>query len=356
MDALGIVCRRICEQRLAGEFFETPAEVVGFLGAMQSQEFAEAKWSISERTGGLTGAEVDDAFDRGEILRTHVLRPTWHFVTPVDIRWMLRLTAPRVHAGNRSRYRDLGLDEDVLARSHEVLAQALEDGDPRTRRELGEALARAGVDTDGQRLAHTVMHAELEQLIVSGPRRGKQHTYLLFEQRVPSAADRTPDDPLAELALRFFTSHGPATVRDFCWWSGLRVADARAGVEAAGDLLEAMIEDGTPWHAAPGTGPQGDTGGAFLIPMYDELGVGYRDLRMVMAQQPPRDGLMSRPIVIDGATVGSWKRTLSANAVVVQATLFTDLSKPAATKLAGVVERFGRFLELPATLETVRAA
>jgi len=355
MEPLAIVRRRMREQRLVGESFDRPADVVGFLGAMQSQEFAEAKWSISERTGGLTHAEVDGAFDRGEILRTHVLRPTWHFVTPADIRWMLALTAPRVHAGNRSRYRDLGLDGDVLARSHELLARALEDGDPRTRRELGEALARAGIDTDGQRMAHTVMHAELEQLIVSGPRRGKQHTYMLFDDRVPRAADRAPGDPLAELALRFFTSHGPATVRDFCWWSGLKVADARAGVEAAGDRLATLPEDGAPWYAAPAAAPQGDTRAAFLIPMYDELGVGYRDLRMVMAEQPPRDGLMSRPIVIGGATVGSWKRTLSAKAVVVQATLFTELSQSKTRKLAAVVARFGRFLELPATLEIEHA-
>jgi len=355
MDQLRIVRRRIREQRLVGEPFDTAADVVGFLGAMQSQEFAEAKWSISERTGGLTEAEVDDAFDRGEILRTHVLRPTWHFVTPADIRWMLALTAPRVHAGNRSRYRDLGLDEDALARSHELLAQALEDGDPRTRQELGEALAGAGVDTEGQRLAHTMMHAELEQLIVSGPRRGKQHTYLLLDHRVPHAVDWAPEDLVAELALRFFTSHGPATMRDFCWWSGLKVADARAGVEAAGEHLAALHEDGTPWHAAADPPPGADTGGAFLIPMYDELGVGYRDLRMVMAKQPPRDGLMSRPVVIDGATVGSWKRTLSAKAAVVEATLFTGLSKSEKEKLADVVARFGRFLELPATLEIEHA-
>ena len=224
VDRLATVRRRVREQRLTGEPFDSPAAVVGFLGAMQAQEFAEAKWSISERAGGLTETEVDDAFDRGEILRTHVLRPTWHFVTPADIRWLLALSAPRVHAGNRSRYRDLGLGEDVLARSHEVIAQELADGDPRTRRELGATLAAAGVDTEGQRLAHTMMHAELEQLVVSGPRRGKQHTYLLFEQRVPPATGPAGDEALVELALRFFRSHGPATVRDFCWWSGLRLS------------------------------------------------------------------------------------------------------------------------------------
>lgn len=336
MDRLATVRRRVREQRLAGEALDGAAGVVGFLGAMQAQEYAEAKWSISERAGGLTDAEVDEAFDRGEILRTHVLRPTWHFVTPADIRWMLTLSAPRVHAGNRSRYRDLGLDEEVLARSHELLSEELADGDPRTRRELGTALAAAGIDTDGQLLAHTMMNAELEQLV--------------------PAAGPVGDQALAELTLRFFTSHGPATVRDFCWWSGLKVADARAGVEAAGDRLATVDDDGAPWYAAPAPPPDSDTGGAFLIPMYDELGVGYRDLRMVLVEQPPRDGLLSRPIVIDGATVGSWKRALSPKAVVVEATLFTQLDPSEMKRLEAVVARFGEFLELPATLEAEHAA
>ncbi len=200
------------------------------------------------------------------------------------------------------------------------------------------------------------MHAELEQLVVSGPRRGKQHTYLLFDDRVAPAPGPTGDEALKELTLRFFSSHGPATVRDFCWWSGLRVGDARAGVEALGEQLDGTSVDGdTPWYSAPVPAPHADTGGAFLIPMYDELGVGYRDLRMVMVRQPPLKGLMSRPLVIDGGCVGSWKRTLARSAVAVQATLFTTLGRSELRKLEEVVERFGRFVGLPATLETEQA-
>ena len=160
---------------------------------MQSQEFAEAKWSISERTGGLTEAEVDAAFDRGEILRTHVLRPTWHFVTPADIRWMLQ-----PHGAARARGQPLALPRPRPRRGG---AGAQPRGArPRARRRRAAHAAgarrgarRAGIDTEGQRLAHTMMHAELERLVVSGPRRGKQHTYLLLDDRVPHAADRTPD-------------------------------------------------------------------------------------------------------------------------------------------------------------------
>jgi len=355
-DPLAIVRRRLREQRLAGAPFERPADVVGYLGAMQAQEYAEAKWSISERTGGLTDTQVEEAFDHGQILRTHVLRPTWHFVTPADIRWLLDLIGPRVHVANGYPYRQLGLDEGVFARSHEALTRELEGGDPRTRRELGVALRLGGVDTEGQRLPYVLMHAELEQLIVSGPRRGKQHTYMLFEQRVPPAPGLTRDEALAELTLRFFRSHGPATAKDFSWWSGLTLTDARAGLEAVGEQLEAVEDEGgTPWFAAPDPPPDADTAGALLIPMYDELGVGYRDLRMVLSEQPPRDGMLSRPIVIGGATVGSWKRTLPARQVVVEATLFTSLGRTQTKALDAVVERFGRFLELPASLEIVHA-
>ena len=341
------------EQRLAGEPFDTPAQVVGWLGAMQAQEHAEAKWSIAERTRACTDADVEEAFGRGEILRTHVLRPTWHFVTPADIRWLLALSAPRVHAANRYWYRQSGLDDAVLARSHEVFRGALEAGEPLLRTELAEALTLAGVEeAKGLRMGYIAIHAELEGLICSGPRRGKQHTYMLLDERVPEAEELTREQALAALTLRYFQSHGPATVKDFSWWSGLTVADVKAGLEAVRDELESEEDDeGTPWFSSSQSAPEGPVPSAFLIPMYDELGVAYRNLRMVLAEQPPREGLLERPIVIDGETVGSWKRTLTKRSATIHATLFTSLSKAQAAALDIVVERFGAFTGLPASLE-----
>ncbi|HYN51389.1 MAG TPA: winged helix DNA-binding domain-containing protein [Thermoleophilaceae bacterium] len=337
-DPLAIVQRRLHAQRLASGHFEQPAEAVQWLGAMQAQEYAEAKWSIGERVDGCTDAEVEEAFARGDILRTHVLRPTWHFVTPADIRWMLQLTAPRVHAANRYSYRKYELPSETLERSHDIIAAALEGGEPLTRPELAEALAQAGIVADGLRLGYILMHAELEALICSGPRRGKQHTYARFESRVPESPELAREEALAELALRFFRSRRPATIRDFSAWSGLTMADAKAGREMVADRLDSDADDG---RAAPG---------AFLIPMYDELGISYKDLRMVLARQPPREGMLSRPIVIDGLTVGSWKRTVTRRAAVIEAALFTDLSGAEAAALDAVVERFGRFMELPASV------
>ena len=351
LDPISVVHRRLHAQRLASGRFARPAQAVHWLGAMQAQEFAEAKWSIGERVGGSTDADVEDAFARGEILRTHVLRPTWHFVTPADIRWMLRLTGPRVHAANRYMYRKLDLSDDVLARTHAAIARAFEADEALTRAELAGALREAGIVADGLRLGYLLMHAELEQLVCSGPRRGKQQTYASFDKRVPPGRELTRDDALADLTLRFFRSRGPATVRDFTSWSGLTVSDAKAGLRLAEGQLDAEVDDqGTSWIGPPGEGEP--TRGAFLIPMYDEMVSGYRDLRIVLAQPPPREGMLSRPIVIDGRTVGSWKRTVTKRTAIVEATLFTELSAAEASALHAVVERFGRFMQLPAVLDT----
>ena len=347
MDALATVRRRLHEQRLAGNHLDSPAEGVGWLGAMQAQEFDEAKWSLAERMGGASDAEIEEAFSRGEILRTHVLRPTWHFVTPEDIRWMLSLTAPRIRKAVGYYYRRHGLEEDLFARTNELLAEALAAGEPLTRKELGEALAGAGVEANGSQLAHIVMQAEVAAIACSGPRRGKQHTYMLLEERVPRARELSREDALAELTLRYFTSHGPATLKDFGWWSGLTMKDARAGLAAAGDRI-AELDEG--WYAAPGyDGKEGSTG-ARLIPMFDETTVAYQDLRVVLKEDPPGRLPLDRPIVIEGRTVGSWKRILGKGEVEIEASLFAPLAPQEDAALGAAIDRFGTFLGLPARL------
>jgi len=333
------------EQGLAGAGFATPAEAVAHLGAVQAQEFDEVKWSLAERVRGCTVDDVEASFARGEILRTHVLRPTWHFVAAADIRWMLTLTAPRVHQANRYHYRQVGMDEEVISRSQEVIAGVLDDGEPRTRRELGEALTAAGVkDASGVRLAHLMMYAELEGLVASGPRRGKQHTYALLPDLAPAPSG---EEALAELTRRYFTSHGPATVRDFSWWSGLTIGQVREGLALIGDeLASEHDEDGTPWYSAPTPATDAGPTGCHLIPMYDELGVAYKDQRMVLRAQPPLEGMLERPILIDGECVGSWKRTIAGKRMTLTATLFTDLSDAERTALEAAAERFGAALEL----------
>lgn len=354
-DPLTIVRRRLAAQRLTGEPCADVAAAVAWSGVVQAQEHAEALWSLAMRVaGGLGLDDVQAAGDRGEVLRTHVLRPTWHFVAPADLPWMLRLTGERLQAKGAGRYRELGLDADTFARMHEVFAATLADGEPRTRQELKAALEAAGVDATGQRMPHMLGHAEFAGQLVSGPRRGKQHTYVLCAAHVPPAPERSREADVAELALRYFSSHGPATLRDFAWWSGLTVADGKAGVAAAGERLSAAEDDdGRLWFAAADAPqpPSPRSPDVHLLGTYDELLVAYRDLRCVHADGRVSSELPTRSIVVDGRTVGTWRRVLGRREVVVEATLAARLSADEHTALRAAADRFGAFAGLPARLK-----
>jgi hypothetical protein len=193
---------RLFNQKLLRSDFRSPAEVVRWLGAVQAQDYPAAKWGLALRAPGVSDADVERAFEEGDILRTHVLRPTWHFVAPSDIRWMLSLTGPRVHAAQAYYYRILGLDPKTRRRSRAAVERALRGGAALTRAELALVLKRHRIAVDGLRLAHLMADAELEGVVVSGPRKGKQFTYALLEERAPGAPDLPREEALAELTLR----------------------------------------------------------------------------------------------------------------------------------------------------------
>jgi hypothetical protein len=346
--------------RLAGQFLTTAgplhaAEVVRALGAVQSQDYAGAKWGLAQRSRGRTDAEIEREIDDGEILRTHVLRPTWHFVARADIRWMLALTGPRVSAMMAPANRRLELDGAVFRRSHAVLAKALGRGHCLTRAELKAHLERAGVKTvTGQRLGHMMMQAELDGVVCSGPRRGKQFTYGLLDERAPPAPSLTRDEALRELTCRYFTTRGPATPRDFAWWSGLTVADAKRGIVASGDALR-RVSLGTVeyWLSAEAAPPPRPTRTAHLLPNYDEYFIGYRDRSAIgnrardTSTVTGGNALIPHVIIVDGELVGIWKRTLEKDTVVVRLHPLVPLSGAESARVAKAARDFGSFLELP---------
>jgi Winged helix DNA-binding domain len=310
------------------------------------------------RAPGLTDADVEQAFADGAILRTHVLRPTWHFVTPADIRWMLALTGPRVARAILPYCRRLGLGDDVLKRGRAALERALGDGRQLTRVELGAALAAAGVKADRLALAQLMMHAELEGIVCSGARRDRQFTYALLEERAPRGRIVTRDEALGELARRYFSSHGPATLRDYVWWSGLVVGDARRGIEIAGsDLVRRAIEDRTYWWSASDSSPRAVPAGegAHLLPNYEEYLVAYRDREAVVgpsrqAAASPRGGdVFAHSLVIDGRLAGSWTRTHRPDAVTVEVVSYRRLAPAERRAVAAAAERYGRFIEQAVT-------
>lgn len=289
-------------------------DVVRRLGAVQAQDYPSAKWAIGQRTQSLVDDDIEQAFARGEILRTHVLRPTWHFILPADARWMLELTAPRLAAASASYDRRLGLDEKSFRKSNAVLERALRDGQQRTRSELREALQRAGLKVPtGQHMGHLLFHAELDRVVISGARRGNQLTYALFDERVPPAPARDPDEARGELSARYFATRSPATLMDFVWWSGLRVAEAKRAIEIAG--LKRETHGGRAyWSASVAVTPRGRASQAHLLPNYDEYFIGFKD-RSAFAERLGRrtgvqfDGLIGHGIFIDGQFVGGWRRT-----------------------------------------------
>jgi Winged helix DNA-binding domain len=348
-----IARQRLINQGLVKPTLKTASEVVARLGAVQAQDYPASKWGIAQRTGGLTDAEIEREIDDGMIVRTHVLRPTWHLVAAADIGWMLALSAPRVHAANAFWYRWLEVDDAIARRSRTVLTKALRDGKHLTRAELGQELARARIQiTKPQRLACIVMRAELDALICSGTRRGNQFTYALLEERVAKPAALEREAALFELARRYFTTRGPATVDDFAWWSGLTKADAKRGVEAAAAHLEQeSIEGRSYWFPDAGR-PVRISSLAHLLPNFDEYFIGLKDrsafgARLKSSGRSRTNALSGHILTVNGQIVGGWKRTLVGGTVVIEPKSLIRLSEAERRAIGVAARRFGRFLALP---------
>ena len=358
MTALEIVQRRLRNQRLTRSEFRKPADVVAWLGAVQAQEYSPAKWAIGLRANGITDADVEQAFNTGALLRTHFLRPTWHFVARPDIRWMLALSAPRLHAVNAYYYRKFEVDSRLTARTRILLERALRDGHERTRTELATTLRRAGIAVDGIRLAYLMMHAELDAVICSGPRRGNQFTYALFEERVPPAPTLTRNEALAELTRRYFSSRGPATVHDFVWWSGLTVREAKIGLEEAkAGLKEHRIDGRSHWFVESGAPHRSVSGSVYFLPTYDEFGIGYKDRSAVPSIPRPRGIAATREfahlLLVGRQLVGRWKRTVKPTTLLIEIQPFRSLNRREKRALAAEAERQGRFMNVSVKLSCV---
>ena len=349
---INVLRMRLMNQSLSRPRFTRASEVVRWLGAVQAQDWAAAKWSLGMRMKRATHADVERALDTGEIVRTHVLRPTWHLVLPGEIRWMLELTAPNVRKRMAPYNRKLKVDAPLVRKSNRAITDALRGGSHLTRAELKERLAGVGIATDVQRLAHILMEAELEALICSGPRRGKQHTYALLDERVAEAPKRTREDALAELSLRYFTAHGPAQLKDFAWWSGLSAKDARSALDMNQSRLEEATVSGRSFHYVPG-GRTPPPPRALLLSIFDEYTIAYtdrsdlseaRDVEKMLAM----GSAVTAVIVLDGKVAGTWKRTLARSRVTVELRPFQRLGAADEEALHAQVERLGAFLGLEA--------
>lgn len=358
MRGLNVAAERLANQHLSRPVFESPSDVVKHLGAVQAQDYLAALWAVGLRTKGAAEEDVERALAGREVVRTWPMRGTLHFVPAADARWMLGLLTPRVVARSASRYRQLELDERTFARSGRVFVRALGGGKSLTRSAMYEVLEAARISTAGQRGIHILSRLAQDGLICFGAREGKQQTFALLEEWVAESKSLGRGEALGELARRYFEGHGPATLQDFVWWSGLTTADARAGLEAAAPRLVRESVDGQTYWLPPRAGrpesqSEDEARAAHLLPVYDEYTVAYKDRSAALSASDAGqtgNGIFRHVIVIRGRVVGTWTRTLRKDSVVVKQTLLRKLNRAEARAAASAAKRYGEFLGAPVVL------
>jgi len=344
-----IIRLRLFNQQLTEKKYTKPQELVSWMGAIQAQDYGMAKWAIGLRLPRSDDAIIERAFNEGKILRTHVLRPTWHFVTPQDIRWMLDLTAPRILSSLAHNDRHLSLDKRDLKKTNDVLTKALE-GKQLTREEVRAVLEKAKVDTSGLRFMHLLEHAELDRIICSGAKTGNQFRYALFDERA-SSKTMGREEALAELTKRFFTSRGPATIYDFAWWSGLSVTDAKKGIAMVKKKFKKENIDGKEYFfRIPASFKNEMVPTALLLPNYDEYVISYKDRTEAIDKKylavivKERNAVFTNSILINGKIEGIWQRAIKNNSVTLTTRLFSTLNKRKLKSVAKGANQYSRFI------------
>jgi hypothetical protein len=298
---------------------------------------------------GATAESIDKALAAGDIIRTHVLRPTWHFVAPGDVRWMLELTANRIRMHTATRLRFMELNDAIFTKCAGIISRLLEGGKQLARTEIAEALKQGGIATNEQRFIHIMLELELQQLICSGGREGKQLTYALLDERVPKARTLSKDEALATLAGRYFTSHGPATLQDFAWWSGLKIDECKMGLEGCSKRLESVLMGDIRYFLGAEKYPISKSARALLLPNYDEYIVSYKDRSSTIDAKhidkaDPRGTIFNNTLIINDMIAGTWKKEFKKDTVAIVITPFKPLSQAAQTAANTAAKRYAKFL------------
>lgn len=338
---------RLHNQQLVSQDFKKPEALVSHFGAMQAQDFAMAKWAVGLRSGN-SEQKIDKALDEGKILRTHLLRPTWHFVAADDIHWILELTSPQIKTILRSSAKQFGVEQEKLTKSCKLLENLLRDDTSLSRDEIVSELNKNNIATDNYHSSHILMHAEMEGLICSGKSIGSKTTYALLEERVPKPlAGFSKDEALSRLAKVYFTSHGPATLQDFTWWSGLSATNSRLALESIkSEMEEIKSAETVHYFYAPAKRKKSIVA---LLPAFDEFLISYKDRNAsIDLQYHPkaftRNGIFNPVLMIDGKIEGAWKRTVKKENVVLQIDSFAGTDFGLTKEIQSAAELFGKFL------------
>jgi hypothetical protein len=322
------------------------------MGAMQAQNFAMAKWAIGVRLLNSTEHEINGAIDRGDIIRTHLLRPTWHFASASDVSWMLELTAKKVKASMKSRQQQLGLTEAIITKSNSIIEKALRGGKHLSRAELQLELIESGVAIYDNRLSHLLAHAELDGLICSGVVKNGEPAYALLQERVVKTGMLTRHEALAALAKKYFWSHSPATLQDFTWWSGLTISEATLALEMVkSELTSEQIDNRIYWIPQTFSLPRIGKDLVHLLPAFDEFIISYQDRSASLTDVDHKkavsnNGIFRPTIVVNGQVMGIWNRTIKKDTVLIETELFKRPIKRTLRLVEKAAEQYGGFLEL----------
>ncbi len=354
MNAADVLRLRLSSQGLARAAFRKPEDVVSWFGAVQAQDYLGALWAIGQRLRNATEAKIEAAEARRAIVRLWPMRGTLHFVAADDVRWITQLLAPRVLARNAARLkREVEVDSRVVARCRGVVRRALEGGRRLDRKDLYAALEARRIRTDGSRGLHILGWLAMEGTLCLAGRSGKQHTFALLDEWIPKSTKLDRDAGLAELARRYFSSHGPATRRDFMWWAGITAKDAQAAIDATHASLSRALVDGDEywWREAGARQSVVRAPLVRLLPAFDEYTVAYHDRTLIADARLPKMSLLSPAVMVNGRIIGNWTRRLERNRAVIAANLREKLSRAESLELKAALSSYGRFMGLEAVLD-----
>jgi hypothetical protein len=350
MNTTDIAHYRLLNQQIAASKFKTAKDLAGWMGALQAQDVNMVKWAMGARLPDATEQEIETAIDKGDLIRTHLLRPTWHIVSSDDIYWMLDLTSPQIRKALKLRDKRLEHDEKTYRKSSDILIRSLSGGNHMSREELIPEFIHAGLAVDENRASHLFMRAEIDGLICSGKTKAGKQTYALLAERVPNKKTLPREEALAELAKRYFTSHGPATLQDFVWWSGLSIGESKRALEIIkSGFVSETVGDQIYWFTAVPEASIRSKDSVYLLPAYDEFVISYRDRTASLIFEDHNKAVSNngifRPIIVEnGIVTGIWKRRIKNDKVMIETEFFRPPGKTMRSRILKPLASYGHFL------------
>lgn len=344
---------RLHSQQLTNPIFNRPKDIVSWMGAIQAQNYNMAKWAIGIRLKSATDEIVEKSFQKGEILRTHILRPTWHFIAAEDIRWMLKLSAQRIRSANESFGKNLEITEKLYTKCNRLIEKHLRGNNHLTKQEIGAILEKENIETDINRLNRFLIRAETENIICSGVNRGNKQTYALLDERAAPTKELTKDEALAKLADRYFKSHSPATLTDFSWWSGLSVTEARHAIDLIksnlikdryGNQNELLIHESSNCHF-----PTEDV--FHFLPSFDEYLISYKDRNATLKEKHRAKAFNNYgtfyPVILhNGQITGNWKLHRNKSGMTIETSFFEKVPNLCKDLINKAEKRYKQFISI----------